>query len=323
MSKPFIEVAAGLIMQPDGSLLLAQRPDDKPWSGWWELPGGKIEPGETTLQALARELKEELNIDVTAATPWVTYTHEYPKNIVRLAFCRVTGWEGEPTGMEGQQLSWVKLDAPLSVGPLLPATEPPLRWIQLPDHYLLTSIGSSKGLDSYLARLTQALQNGLKLVQFREPGWEPESDHDIHTAFQQVLTLCHQYSARCLINSCHPETWWTQADGVHLRAADACELASAGVAIKDQAPGLLAVSAHNANDLDAARMLAADFAVLGHVLDTPSHPGEPGIGWAQFASLIDNAGLPVFAIGGQSVATLETARQHGAHGIAGIRQLLT
>ncbi|AEC21953.1 hypothetical protein PT7_3413 [Pusillimonas sp. T7-7] len=323
MSKPFIEVAAGLIMQPDGSLLLAQRPADKPWPGWWELPGGKIEPGETTLQALARELKEELDIDVTVATPWVTYTHEYPKNIVRLAFCRVTGWEGEPTGVEGQQLSWVKLDGPLSVGPLLPATEPPLRWIRLPDRYLLTSIGSNNELSNYLAKLTRALQDGLKLVQFREPGWNAESEQDVYTAFKQIVELCHEYGARCLINSCHPEAWWTQADGVHLRAADVRNLAAAGAAIKEKAPGLLAVSAHTVADLDAARTLDADFAVLGHVLSTPSHPGEPGMGWAQFASLITDAGLPVFAIGGQSAATLEAARQHGAHGIAGIRQLLT
>ena len=71
MSKPEIFVAAGLILKPDGSLLLGQRPADKPWPGWWELPGGKIEAGETVLQALARELKEEIDIDVTEASPWV------------------------------------------------------------------------------------------------------------------------------------------------------------------------------------------------------------------------------------------------------------
>ncbi|MCC2597615.1 Nudix family hydrolase [Pusillimonas sp. MFBS29] len=321
MSKPFIEVAAGLITQPDGSLLLAQRPADKPWPGWWELPGGKIEPGETTLQALARELKEELDIVVTEATPWVTYTHEYPKNIVRLAFCRVTAWDGEPTGVEGQELAWVNLHAPLNVGPLLPATEPPLRWIRLPDRYLLTSIGNSQGLDGFLATLKQALEHGLKLVQFREPGWA-DGEAALHAAFGQVVRLCHEYGARCLVNSCHPEHWWPQADGVHLRAADAVALADGGTTIKDQIEGLLAVSAHSATELDAARTLSADFAVLGHVLDTPSHPGEPGMGWAQFAALISDAGLPVFAIGGQSADTLEVAREHGAHGLAGIRRLL-
>ena len=72
-NKPRIHVAAGLVLRADGALLLGQRPADKPWPGWWELPGGKLEPGETALQALARELKEEIDITVTRATRWVTY----------------------------------------------------------------------------------------------------------------------------------------------------------------------------------------------------------------------------------------------------------
>src|SRR5690606_24216528 len=80
MSKPFIRVAAGLILDDLGRLLLGQRPEGKPWSGWWELPGGKIEPGETVEQALVRELDEELGIRATRIYPWVVYTHEYPKN---------------------------------------------------------------------------------------------------------------------------------------------------------------------------------------------------------------------------------------------------
>lgn len=320
-AKPFIQVAAGLIQRPDGTLLLAQRPADKPWAGWWELPGGKIEAGETTLQALARELQEELGIAVTRAAPWITYTHEYPKNIVRLAFCRVTRWTGEPSGLEGQALAWVRPGATTDVGPLLPATEPPLRWIQLPDRYLITSIGSRAGLPAFLDKLSAALAQGVKLVQFREPGWMHESEADSHAAFGQVVQLCHQAGARCLVNSCHPESWWNQADGVHLRAADAQRLAHTPAAFKEKAQGLIAVSAHDAADLRAAQALAADFAVLGHVLDTPSHPGQAGMGWARFTELAGDAGLPVYAIGGQSAATQDQAWQHGAHGIAGIRML--
>src|SRR5690606_25713205 len=209
MSKPFVDVAAGLILRPDGTMLLAQRPGDKPWSGWWELPGGKIEPGETTLQALARELKEELNITVTNATPWITYIHEYPKNIVRLAFCRVTAWQGEPIGAEGQALAWVDPRAKnLPVEPLLPATLPPMRWIRLPDRYLITGIGSLAALPASLARIEKALLNGIKLVQFREPGTDMNAPQ-LHDAFQQVLQLCHAHGARCLLNSIHPESWWT------------------------------------------------------------------------------------------------------------------
>lgn len=357
MSKPLIEVAAGLLLRSDGQLLLAQRPDDKPWSGWWELPGGKIEPGESTLDALARELREELGIEVTEATPWVTYTHEYPKNHVRLAFCRVTGWRGEPRGVEGQTLAWVDPHASMPIAPLLPATEPPLRWLRLPDRYLVSSIGDDAGLPAFLEKLEHALAGGLKLVQFREPGWDPALAHH---GLERVLAACRAHGARCLVNSCHPEAWWAEADGVHWRASDArrqVAMVAAGAVststsasasasntsdtsaphkatveeMEQAAPPffpatdptrrLIAVSAHDAEDLAAARTLGADFAVLGHVLDTPSHPGVPGMGWTRFAQLRENAGLPVFAIGGQSADTVADAARHGAHGISGIRYL--
>ena len=337
-SKPHIHVAAGLILQPDGSLLLGQRPEGKPWEGWWELPGGKIEPGETVLEALARELQEELNIRVTQATPWVEYTHEYPKSIVHLMFCRVTGWEGEPESAEGQALAWVRPDQPLPVSPLLPATEPPLRWLRLPQRYLLSSIGDAGGLPAFLQRLEAALESGVRLVQFREPAWQlrytqGRGTHgasvapnqqvfdpygDLYQAFQQVLQLCRAHGAACLVNSIHPEPWWSEADGVHLRAEDARYLLEQNGA---RPAGTIGVSTHNAEEIALARQLDADFAVLGHVLDTPSHPQRPGMGWKAFAECLRDAGLPVFALGGQSSATLSDAMTHGAHGIAGIRKL--
>lgn len=347
-TKPFIQVAAGLILRPDGALLLGQRPADKPWPGWWELPGGKLEPGETPLQALARELKEELDITVTHATPWVTYTHEYPKNIVCLNFCKVTGWNGEPRGMENQQLAWVNPETPPDVGPLLPATEPPMRWLRVPNRYLLSSIGSPEHLPAFLERLRQALQNGLRLVQFREPAWpQGIDDPGLEAALAQVVALCHTHQARCLVNSIHPQQWWALADGVHLRASDALAWAQGrassqasaesptqpmareshyGHAQPHPALGLksdhwLAVSAHTEQELAAARTLNANFVVVGHVLQTPSHPNEQPLGWKGFEALAHQAGLPVLAIGGQSQATLAQAEQHGAHGIAGIRYL--
>jgi len=354
MPKPFVDVAAGLILRPDGALLLAERPGDKPWSGWWELPGGKIEPGETVLQALARELQEELGIQVTEATPWVTHIHEYPKSIVRLAFCKVTAWQGSPDGLEGQAIAWVQTNQPLTVGPVLPATEPPLRWLQLPERYLLTSIGSSRDLPVFLQKLQATLSEGPTLVQFREPEWAQTAHSDeVRAGLESVMQLCRNAGTRCLINSVHPESWWAHADGVHLRAQDALSFATGvrelppGVrpdhSAETQSPGadvnskqyalsrldahlrshrLMGVSAHNAHDLEVARALQADFAVVGHVLDTPSHPRERALGWEGFASLVHQAGLPVYAIGGQSNATLTVARQHGAHGIAAIRGLL-
>ena len=320
MSERIVDVAAGLILRPDGQLLLGQRPEGKPWAGWWELPGGKLEPGETVLQALARELGEELGIEVTQAVPWVTYVHVYPHTTVRLAFCQVTGWQGEPRGLENQQLQWVDPARAGEVGDLLPATLPPLRWLQLPDAYGISAIGGRAGLPDFLERLERALARGLKLVQLREPGWpDGPGATSLRDALQAVLKLCRAAGARVLVNSVHPASWWRQADGVHLRWADAALLQARPELPAD---ALVGVSTHDHAQVVHARELGADFAVLGPVAETPSHPDTPGIGWQGFVAGTRDAGLPVLALGGQSAATLAEARQHGAHGIASIRALI-
>ena len=263
MPEKITDVAVGVMLRPDGTVLLGNRPAGKPWPGWWELPGGKIEFGESVIQALARELNEELGIRLTRATPWVTYVHRYPTTTVRLAFCRVTGWEGEPRGLEGQSLRWVDLRHAHETPQLLPATYPPLQWLQLPDTYLISSAGSPEGLAVFLARLDHALESGLKLLQWREPGWPggPESA-DLHAALHEACERCHAKGARVLVNSVHPGGWCDEADGLHLRAADALVMQSRpelGVG------KLLGVSTHDQADLDHARLLGVDFALLGPV----------------------------------------------------------
>jgi 8-oxo-dGTP diphosphatase len=319
MSEQILDVAAGLILRPDGKLLLGQRPEGKPWSGWWELPGGKLEPGESVLQALARELDEELGIQVTEATRWVTYVHAYPHTTVRLAFCRVTGWKGDPRGLENQRLEWVDPAHAESVGELLPATLPPLRWLRLPDAYGISNIGSPAGLPAFLERLRAALDRGLRLIQLREPDWpDGPGAPSLHDALGQVLRCCRAAGARVLVNSAHPQAWWREADGVHLRAADAAAHEHRPLTENGYWVG---VSVHDAEQMAQARKLGADFAVVGPVAETASHPGQAGLGWDEFVRINRDAGLPAYAIGGQGPATLAAARQHGAHGIAAIRAL--
>ncbi|AHV94215.1 Nudix family hydrolase [Bordetella holmesii] len=318
MSDNIIDVAAGLILRPDGQLLLGQRPEGKPWAGWWELPGGKLEPGETVLQALARELQEELGITVTDSRRWVCYIHAYPHTTVRLAFCFVTGWTGEPRGLENQRLAWVDPRHAAQVGELLPATLPPLRWLRLPQTYAISAVGSPEAMPTFTQRLERALANGLKLLQWREPAW-PGGPAASRAGFETALDLCRRAGAQLLVNSVHPQDWWQQAHGVHLRASDAAALHSRPLLPEGS---LVGVSAHNHAEIVHARELGADFAVLGPVADTLSHPGQTPLGWAGFEAANRDAGLPVFALGGQSLATLDQAQAHGAHGVAGIRGLL-
>ena len=316
MPEDIIEVAVGVLITPDHKVLLGERPAGKPWAGWWELPGGKLEAGESVMHALARELQEELGIELKSATAWVTYVHQYPTTTVRLHFCRVTEWVGEPTGLEKQQLKWVDIANATALPDLLPATYPPLRWLQLPDRYLISPGDNEAGATAFLHRLDHALQSGVKLVQWREPGWHEPS---MHKAFETVLRRSHEAGARVLINSVHDQALWSMADGVHFRATDALALQTRPESLSEQ---LVAMSAHSATELGFARTFGADFAVLGPVLPTASHPGAPTLGWDAFERLQQHAGIPVFAIGGQTAAMLETAQSRGAHGIAGIRHLI-
>ncbi len=131
--RPLVQVAVGVLFLPDGRFLLTTRPAGKVYAGHWEFPGGKLEPGETIAQALARELHEELGIDIDDCTLWKTEQVDYPHAWVQLNFCRVTRWRGELQMREGQAFSWQGL--PVQVEPVLPGTWPVLRWLEQEQHH--------------------------------------------------------------------------------------------------------------------------------------------------------------------------------------------
>ncbi len=118
------EVAVGIILQPEGQFLLAKRPKGKPYENYWEFPGGKLEEGESVHQALARELYEELGIQIKDSQAWDVIEHDYPHAYVRLYLRVVREWEGQAQGLEGQELHWQVLTGNQNAGvsPLLPAT---------------------------------------------------------------------------------------------------------------------------------------------------------------------------------------------------------
>ena len=130
-NRPVTVVAAGILLDSENRYLLGQRPEGKPYAGYWEVPGGKVEKGETVFQALQRELQEELGIDVQSSEELTVLEHDYPHAYVRLYVSIIRDWKGAPIGREGQALSWESISTQVpSVGPLLPAAWPMLECLR-------------------------------------------------------------------------------------------------------------------------------------------------------------------------------------------------
>ncbi len=308
-SNKIVEVAAAVLQKPDGSFLLAQRPDGKIWAGYWEFPGGKVEPGETARHALVRELHEELGIAVVTAYPWLTRVFTYPHATVRLNFFRVTEWGGELHPHEGQQFSW-QHPAEVMVSPLLPANEPILRALELPTLYAISNV-AELGVEPFMTRLQARLDEGLRLVQLREKNLSRE---DLRTLALRVVKLAHSRNAKVLLNGDVELAQEVGADGVQLTASQLAEL--------HERPEVewCAASCHTAEELRRAEALSCDFALLSPVLPTLSHPGAPHLGWGKFAEIAAGSSIPLYALGGLQHEDMQTAWQQGAHGIALLRQ---
>ncbi len=303
-----IDVAAAVIERPDGSFLLAQRPEGKVYAGWWEFPGGKVEAGESVEHALARELHEELGLELERSWPWITREHVYEHGHVRLHFRRVDRWRGEPHGREGQRFAWQARADRLDVSPVLPANGPILAALALPVA-MGVSDAAGMGEAAFLEALDRSLARGLKLVQFREKALPPGRAAAL---LEAVLARTRAAGARLVINA-DAGLPPGQADGVHLPARSLMALTSR------PAQALAGASCHDAAELAHARALGLDYLVLGPVRATASHPGALPLGWKGFAALAGGLPMPVFAIGGLGPQDLDAARAAGAHGVAGIR----
>jgi 8-oxo-dGTP diphosphatase len=300
-----LPVAAAVITRADGRVLLAQRPAGKPYAGYWEFPGGKLEPGESARHALERELVEELGLRVRRAAPWLVQRFVYPHAHVELRFFRVFEWDGDPVGRDGQAFAW-QAPGGFDVAPLLPANTLVLRALLLPAVCGIT-MAADLGEAAFLRRARAALGRGLRLIQLREKDWPLARQRALGEA---LLALARPHGAKVLLNGSEAHARMWGFDGVHWT--------SAALAAATRRPeGLMcSASCHTPAEIAKAGALALDFALLGPVKATPTHPGGVPLGWQGFAAAAADAALPVFALGGLSPDDLDDATEHGAHGLA-------
>jgi 8-oxo-dGTP diphosphatase len=311
-SRRSIHVVAAVITDARGRVLLNRRTEHSDLAGLWEFPGGKREPGETSEQALARELHEELGIEAEVGDWIMDVPQRYPDKDLRLEVRHVRSWKGSPRGREGQAITWVTPDK-LSRYSMPPADLPVVAALRHPDRYLITpepETDDDAAHQQWYARLAQALKAGAQRVQLRTP----TSAARIALAEQAIGR--HRRGVQWLLNR-DIELAQRLGVGVHLSSAQLLQLEARPL----PADQLVAASCHDLAQLEAAQRLGCDFAVLGPVQATASHPGASPLGWEGFEVLRTQVSLPIYALGGLGADDIVQARRHGAQGVAGIRAL--
>jgi len=307
-----IHVAVAVIINEKQEVCISLRHKDAHQGGLWEFPGGKIELGESPLQALSREIEEELKLKLQSARALITIHHQYKDKTVCLHVYKVQNFSGQAMGMEGQEVRWVKFSQ-LSQYTFPKANQAIIKAVQLPDKYLIT--GKFSDTADFLNKLQRALDDDISLVQLRLKAGDIKPD-SVAELIEQASLLCRESGAKVLLNiaDCYlPEiSASVEYDGIH---ADSHTLKTL-----TQRPDcqLFSASCHNQQELEKAMQLQADFAVLSPVQKTASHPEMEAMGWQEFSQLAENCSMPVFALGGVSSDDMEKSWVQGAQGIAAI-----
>ena len=304
-----IEASVGIIFNESFQLLMAERPQSKTWSGWWEFPGGKIESGENPLEALKRELKEEIGISVIDAEKWIVRKYAYEDYEVILHFYKVTQWSGNIEAKEEQKISWVLPENNI-VSPILPANDLIFKAISLPDIYAITNAYEYSG--NFLNKVEQQLNNGLGLIQIREKAISKNAFIELT---KEIIQMAGNFDAKVMINSDINLAYKLNADGVHLNSSLLHRLSEIP---KDL---IVSASCHSARDIEKAMTMDVSFVVLSPVQKTQSHPNTTPIGWDSFSKITQNYSIPIYALGGMKQNDIENAFNAGAIGIASQRAI--
>lgn len=298
-------------------ILIAKRLEHVHQGGLWEFPGGKIEAGESIIDALDRELFEELDIrikpkssshtSVEAFNPLIQIRHNYPDKSVFLDVWRIQSFSGEPKGKEGQEVRWVNIEALQSYA-FPEANKPILRACLLPSRYFITPsyasiLEAENGLKCALARKAE-------LIYFRQPQLKID---DYSLWLGQLIVKFPELESKLVHQFVKTLDIYSGA-GVHLSFSRSKEYNERPIGIDKW----FAVSCHDESELAVANRLGADFITLSPVLKTKTHPEQAEMGWSEFKRMVLTATAPVYGLGGLSEEDERQLLESGAQGLAGI-----
>jgi 8-oxo-dGTP diphosphatase len=303
-----MHVMAGLMIDARGCVLLAERPQGKHLGGFWEFPGGKVEIGELPLVALARELREELGIELQSAQPLIRVPWTYDDRRLLLDAWRVDRWDSAPQSLEGQALQWwdpAKIDPAI----MTPADRPILQALRLPSSYAITPTDVTiDRCDEWFERISAAIRSGTRLMQLHLPLWPTESVRELAAA---LLPVAREHDAKLLL---HDDIEGARGLGIGVHLSTEQMLAVAERVLPWQQ--LMGVSCRDDTQLAKATDMRADFAVLAPALAECLDVSSPG--WPHFQSLAEEASLPVYAMSAFSAEHLAEAQRNSGQGVAGM-----
>lgn len=301
-----IKAVVGVLYNKSGELLIAKRQDHQFMPGFWELPGGKIESGETTEQTIIRELNEELGIKVSALSLHQTMQHTYADRVVELCIYNIDQYQNTPTGIEGQQIAWTSVQD-LHNYQLLPTMRAFIDSITLPNKYWITP-SSDHQSEVWMKKFNEKITQDISLIQLRS-----KTTLDNHF-IAELHNRCKQDNIKLLINTLDKSFNEPYCDGWHLTTNEMLNLKSRPCANEK----ILGASTHNLNEALKAQSIGVDFVVISPVQATKTHPDTAPLGWNAAQEVVDKLNIPVYFLGGMGLEDLEKTLRIGAQGIAGV-----
>jgi len=304
-----MHVMAGLLIDGNGRVLLAERPPGKHLAGFWEFPGGKLELGELPIDALARELREELGIELQSAQPLIRVPWTYDDRRLVLDAWRVDGWLGTPQSLEGQALQWC---LPMAIDPeiMTPADRPILQALRLPAIYAVTPAEVAfDQRDALLERIHEAIGSGVRLLQLHLPLWPIEAVRELA---RDLLPAARAKDVQLVLDG-DIEGARMLGIGVQLNSEQCVSLTERPLPWRQ----LVGVSCHDAFQLAKATHMRADVATLPlSIANELGSRSDATMAWTYFQSLTEEASIPVYAAGDAGSLDPNQANRSGAQGIA-------
>ncbi|WP_292959228.1 Nudix family hydrolase [Neptuniibacter sp. UBA6509] len=310
MSRKLIHVAAAVIQNSVGDILIAKRSTDKHQGGLWEFPGGKVEEGESALEALSRELYEELGVEIDRdkTHPLIKIPHHYSDKSVLLDVFQVNAFSGNAWGKEGQPVKWVS-KSQLDTYEFPAANRPILNACMLPSSIAITPVSLNPAeINSFFQGVSA---QGAQAIMLRNSEY---SDEEFRAAYSALKQSNSDLKLPMLVNCSLEIALELGAQGLHLSSERLKALES-----RSEFSGRwLSASCHDEAELEMAVEKGLDFVTLSPLLFTTSHPEVVPLGWERFQKLVSECTIPVFALGGLDKSHIEQVVNCGGQGIAAI-----